>query len=313
MDQAELRELWLGGRDGRICPWELAKALGLREASKSLHGGQPNLPWIAARVTKIGGGSPSTSALFQFFAMVDADGDWFPGKHCGKKRGPKPLLPRAKRRRIAESAMAAKKHRKEEPCVAAVVFACPEATRNPDTGEPFSGKAIRKVFAEDCYDFEPASPWKFQAALQKVFLPDSVKAHRLKMAKHILQHGPAEAWWAQHVVWFDPCCSIIPGSQNQYDKMRQALKGKRRYISDDAKMYSPNLQGPPTALKQRGWEGTKVNWFMVLARGVVHVEVLPESWKLDGAGLALFVEKLPGSLRKMLGADARLPRTVSEI
>ena len=88
--------------------------------------------------------------------------------------------------------------------------------------------------------------------------------------------APSAAWWAQHVVWFDPCSSIIPGSQNHYDRMRQACKGHKRYISDNAKMYSPNLRGSATAQKQKTWEGTRVSWVMVLARGVVHVEVMPE-------------------------------------
>ena len=92
--------------------------------------------------------------------------------------------------------------------------------------------------------------------------------------------------------------------------MRQALKGRRRYISDNAKLYSPNLQGPPTALKQKQWEGKKVNWFMVVARGVVHVEVMPANWSLDGKGLAFFVERLPRILRKMLGPSALLPRHI---
>ena len=92
--------------------------------------------------------------------------------------------------------------------------------------------------------------------------------------------------------------------------MRQVCKGKKRYISDDAKLYSPNLSGPPTALKQRGWEGKKVNWFMVLTRGVIHVEVMPENWTLDGNGLAAFVARLPKVVEKMLGESARMPRVV---
>ena len=98
-----------------MCPWEQAKALGLREASKVVHNGKANLPWIAERVNKVGGGHPGASALFQFFQLVDADKDWFPGKHTGAKRGPKPLLIAAKRRRIAQFAMAGKKKRHQEP------------------------------------------------------------------------------------------------------------------------------------------------------------------------------------------------------
>ena len=58
MDQEGLRAFWLHAQDGRICPWEQAKALGLREASRELHKGKTNLLWIAARVTKVGGGHP---------------------------------------------------------------------------------------------------------------------------------------------------------------------------------------------------------------------------------------------------------------
>ena len=51
MDQAALQRFWLSAAEGQLSPW--AKALGLREASKELHGGAANLPWIAARVTKV--------------------------------------------------------------------------------------------------------------------------------------------------------------------------------------------------------------------------------------------------------------------
>ena len=194
----------------------------------------------------------------------------------------------------------------------ALVEACPKASLNPETKRPFCEKTLRRVFNEDCFDIDPEHPWKFQHVLQKVFLPKDVECHRRDMAKHMLESEDARApqWWAHHVVWFDPCATIIPGSQNQYDKMRQARKNQRRYISDNAKMYSANLKGPPAVLKQNSWGGTKMNWFMVLARGVMHVEVMPVDWKLNGDGLAEFVERLPRILKKMLGSDARLPRTV---
>ena len=50
---------------------------------------------------------------------------------------------------------------------------------------------------------------------------------------------------------------------------------------------------------------------MILARGKVRVEVMPDNWTLDGDGLAQFVRnRLPTALRTMLGHDARLPRNV---
>ena len=36
--------------------------------------------YIAGKLKKKGGGSPSCPALHQLFAKVDADDDWFPGK-----------------------------------------------------------------------------------------------------------------------------------------------------------------------------------------------------------------------------------------
>ena len=49
---------------------------------------------------------------------------------------------------------------------------------------------------------------------------------------------------------------------------------------------------------------------MVLARGVVHVEVLPQDWEVDGEGMAFAIRLLPKVLRRMLGESARLPRTL---
>ena len=311
MDQTTLQDLWLKAPDGRLCAFEQAKALALREASKELHGPQLNLPWIAERVTKSGAdaGHPSTSALHQFFALVDGDPLWFPGKHNGAKRGPKPLLTPAKRRRAADYLMKQKRERGEEPCIAALIVNEPEATWNPKTKKPSSARKLREILTEDCYDFDPECSWRFQSRLQRLFLPEPIKEHRDIMGKYLLRTNPSVQWWAQQVVWFDPCCSIQPGSQNHYDRMRQACKGGKGYISDDAKEYNANLKGSETAKKQRA-EGRRICWFMVLARGVAHVELMPEDWTCNAAGLAYFVHRLPRILRRMLGPTAKLPRNV---
>ena len=175
MDQETLRRAWLDAPANRLCAWEVAKALGLREASKDIHNGNVNLPWIAVRVTKVHGGNPSPAALHQLFGKIDADPEWFPGKHTGTKRGPKPLLTKAKRRCIADSAMAMKAIDGDEPVVDAVILDCPDATMNPVTGKPFCAKSTRKVFLEGCYDFDVEHPWKFQSPLQKMFLTDDLK------------------------------------------------------------------------------------------------------------------------------------------
>ena len=55
MAQEQLRDVWLHAQHGRLCAWEQAKALALREASRELHG-RTQLVWIAARVEKAGVG-----------------------------------------------------------------------------------------------------------------------------------------------------------------------------------------------------------------------------------------------------------------
>ena len=52
MTQAELMHSWLNAPENRLCAWEVAKALGLRGASKEIHGDKGRLPWIAARLTR---------------------------------------------------------------------------------------------------------------------------------------------------------------------------------------------------------------------------------------------------------------------
>ena len=91
MAQELLRDSWLRGQHGRLCAWEQAKALALREASRELHG-RTQLAWIAARVERFGGGHPSGGALHKFFKIVDGDKEWSPGKQRGAARGPKPLM-----------------------------------------------------------------------------------------------------------------------------------------------------------------------------------------------------------------------------
>ena len=90
--QEALRTSWRRAPKGRLCAWEVAKAIGFREASKEIHGGVPNIPWIADRVQKVGGGHPSRMSLHELFKKIDADPDWFPGELSGAKRGRKQIL-----------------------------------------------------------------------------------------------------------------------------------------------------------------------------------------------------------------------------
>ena len=111
-------------------------------------------------------------------------------------------------------------------------------------------------------------------------------------------------------MWIDPCSSILPGSYKQFLRMKQLLKGDKGWFSDDAKKLSRNQRGPKFALSQKTWEGTKMNWVIILTRGVIDVDSLPLDWSLDADGMALVVHRLQGRLRDMLGREARLPRVI---
>lgn len=314
LSQTALKDLWEGGQKDRLGPWEQARALAFREASKELHGGEVNVPWVCARVQKNDGTPPHRQSLHDSFALVDGDPDWFPGKHTGSKRGPKPLFNLAKKRRCAKVMMKVKHEDGDEPTLEEMKVRCPASVINPQTGEPFDDKILRKVFAEECYDLDPENPWRFRPRLRKRYLSPQLVEHRSAMCKHLLAAAFAHCtpgWFFQNVLWIDPCSSIRPGSKAQFLLQKQVLKGTKGYQSSDALMESFNLRGPETALKQRTWSGHKVNWVIVLARGVVAVKVLPSDWEPNGAGMATVAGCLEGWLREMLGPDARLPRIIA--
>ena len=82
---------------------------------------------MSKKAAKVDGTHPRKQSLHEFFAKVAEDPDWFPGKHCGKKRGPTPLLTKAKRRALAQCAMKIKE-RGDVPTAEEVVQHCPAQT-----------------------------------------------------------------------------------------------------------------------------------------------------------------------------------------
>ena len=311
MSQASLRDLWMGGQRDRLSPGMQSMALAYRQASKELtESKKPNIAWVARHVKRVDGQQPTKQSLHEFFTKVDRDRDWYPGKHTGAKRGPAPVFTPAKRHAVAKCAMRIKA-RGDEPTAEEVLQRCPASTTNPDTGKAFDLKLIRKVFCTECYDLDPENPWRFQRREKKTYLPQQVVEHRLDMCTKLLaMESLSAAWFFNNVVWIDPCSSIIPGSYKQWARMKQALKGEKGWVSDDAKGKNRNRRGPKTALSQTTWEGSKMNWVIILSRGVIGVDILPLDWELDSEGMAVVVRRLSGRLREMLGNDARLPRTL---
>ena len=63
MKQECLRKLWLSAPEGRLSPWEQAKALALREASRMLHDGWDNLSLGLRAADQVWWRSPAAWAL----------------------------------------------------------------------------------------------------------------------------------------------------------------------------------------------------------------------------------------------------------
>ena len=82
-----------------------------REDKESEYG---MLAFIAGKLSKSGGGKPSPQALGHFFAKVDADTSWFPGKLEGQQRGRKRNLSKTQEAADGEGVRKKKKARRRK-------------------------------------------------------------------------------------------------------------------------------------------------------------------------------------------------------
>ena len=77
-------------------------------------------------------------------------------------------------------------------------------------------------------------------------------------------------WFPQHVVFNDPCSTVLSDSLQAGFDENQASYGKgRRWLSPDQQKSSRNLRASPYATKQTRYGDVKAWWFIVLARGKV--------------------------------------------
>ena len=53
MSQDTLRALWRTSAPGRLTPWQQARALAFREASRQIYGGHVAMNWIARFLKKL--------------------------------------------------------------------------------------------------------------------------------------------------------------------------------------------------------------------------------------------------------------------
>lgn len=299
---AALRDAWLAGPDGRLCGREQAKAWALREMwvaeGKPKHG---VLAFVAARVRKTARGipgceAPTSAAMKEFFQKVDTDPEWFPGKHSGQKRGRKRVLRGAKRGAVVAAAKRLKAEG-QEPTYAAVVAACPAATRNPATQEPVGKARVYAIFREACYDDHPEDKWLHMNRLSRSALTEDAKQRREAFASHMLERGHSPAWYEKNLVWCDLCSSILPRTMKKAQEMTMARKRGKAWMSKGSQQHSQNLRLPKSVLKVNSSDSVRVWWVPVLTRGKLHVDLLPEDFPGETPeGAAMMVAKVRAAL-----------------
>ena len=107
--QDTLQKLWLHGKVGGLCAREQLKAWALREAWMAGKTGMFGMStWIAERLTKVGGGRPTSASVKELLDKIDSDTDWYPGKQYGEKCGRKRVLRGAKALAVARCAQSKK-------------------------------------------------------------------------------------------------------------------------------------------------------------------------------------------------------------
>ena len=309
--QILLRSAWLDAKKGSLSGREQAKAWALREMwrddGKSDHG---MLPYIAGKLKKKGGGSPSSSAVFQFLAKVDADDDWFPGKANYDDVGVGPVMTAQQRAALARCAMTMKKNR-IEPTYAKVIAACPKAALNPKTKRPFSKSTVYLIFQEDCYDEAPFLPWVCKARFSKTALTHEMMERRLKFADYVSALRRNNAWFFNNLVWTDLCNSIIPLSEKKANEMALARKANKGWTSPGSEMSSDNSKGHAEALKQKSWNTMRIWWFPMLTRGKLHVDIFDDSFPGETPqGAADLVAKVRSALNVRFQSSASIPSVV---
>ena len=306
-------EWWCKGRKGHLPPWGQAiiwAAIRLRD-SLDLDLSDPE---IGCLVQKSGcdGETVGKCAIKKWRDLMSADPDWYPNKtqEHRAKPGPKRLRTEEVENEIAQTAMTLKESG-VEPSAALVKQVSPDACINPETDEFFTDKYILEVFKTRCFDPGSDVPWGQWHPLQKTALPHELKVARTNWGRGELKLERGGGWYYRHVIWMDPCYSILSNSPRQIFAIEKAADGKRkRWASKDCLMYSRNLKSSAQAGKQKQKGDRKVWWFMILARGRVHIQVMGESFQQTGSGMANVVANLDKTLRKMVGRSAALPRIV---
>ena len=302
--QDTLQKLWLHGKNGGLCAREQLKAWALREAWMD---GKPGTfgmnTWIAERLTKMGGGRPTSAAVKELLGKIDNDEDWYPGKQYGEKRGRKRVLRGAKALAVARCAQS-KKARGVDPTYAQVCGGCKDAVINPATGKPVDKRAVYVVFKERCYDDEadPDNTWSNRPRLSRKAITEDVRGKRQEWAAWMLGLRHTGAWYFNNLVWTDICNAVLPRTEKKAAEQALARKNGKAWMSGGFQRDDKNLRGDKRAVKMNSWDTLRVWWAPVLARGKLSVVLLPADFPGDRPEGA---EPLVAKVRAVLSARFR--------
>jgi len=310
-DQQSLAALWTSARRGCLTPWSEAKVWALREAYLEHGPGKKHglNERVAKKVRKVGGGHPTARAIGLFYAKVDDDLEWFPGKRCGSMGGRPKALTAAQRNAIARSAMALKA-RGQEPTAASVIAQCPLASLNAATHAPVDKRAVYDVMRSLCHDGDPAKPWVNGALFSKSALTAEDMLRRYHWAVHIANLRHRAQWYHDKVIFTDICNSILPTNEKKANEQALARKNKRAWRPPGSELKSRNLSGRKETIKQKGWGTRRLYWVPVLCRGKFHIEFIGENCKGDDPrAMGIFVQKLRAAVNARFPAQDK-PRLV---
>ena len=302
-----MKDAWMNGPANRLGPKGEALAWALRQAWYATGNDKYGMVAFVQKHTAINGEPFRKNTFIDLFKKIDRDPEeWYPGMHDGSAPGRKTAMNNTNQAVVARSAMATKK-RGHEPTYKRIIADNPNATRNPETGEPVSKRAVYNVLRSKCYDDEnkPEDLWEHQARCSKAALPDPVMEARwawavwmLDVVRHLAE------WYYKNLVWTDICNKILPTTEKIATNQALARKGPKGWMSKGSKMYNRNLRGKKECLKQNSW-GTVRVWFApVLSRGKLHVVLLGDDFPGENPrGAAQLVAKVRAALNVRFRGD----------
>jgi len=288
--QELLKECWLGGRSNNLSAMSEARAWALREVWRDEK--KPDygmLSYIAGKLKKVNNKAPTPQALGQFFAKIDADPEWFPGKSDRTVNGPASVITPTNQAIVARSAMAMAQ-RGEEPTYAALVANNKRALQNPETNEPVNKHRVYDILRSRCYDDpdDPDDTWECRPRSSKAALTDTDTKKRLDWGLY-MQSLDWQAWWIfKNIVWTDICNTLLPTNEKRHKEMVLSRKAGKGWGSKKTALKTKNMKGKPEARKQKGYDSVRVWWAPILTRGKLHVELLGEGFpgeNLEGAAI----------------------------